>query len=52
MSTWQSMMRISDAQIKEIETNPNLLDVFLYTTGKRNLMEQLFDLQEHGAVIQ
>ncbi|MCL2745356.1 MAG: YfbM family protein [Planctomycetaceae bacterium] len=48
MSTWQSMMRISDAQIKEIEANPDLLDVFLYTTGKRSMMEQLAEMQGYG----
>ena len=48
MSTWQSMMRISDAQIEEIKANPNLLDVFLYTAGMRNRMEQLANIQDQG----
>jgi hypothetical protein len=48
MSTWQSMMRISDAQIEEIKTNSSLLDVFLYTTGKRTREERLADIQERG----
>ena len=51
MSTWQSMVRISDAQIKEIEANPNLLDTFLYTQGMRNSTEQLADLQEQGYAV-
>ena len=41
-------MRISDAQIKEIAANPRLLDVFLYMTGKRNMLERLADIQERG----
>ena len=48
MSTYQSMMRISDAQIREIETNLDLFNAFLYTTGKRSRMEQLADIQERG----
>jgi hypothetical protein len=42
------MMRISDAQIKEIKTDSSLLDVFLYTTGKRTMMERLADMQGNG----
>lgn len=41
-------MRISNAQIEEIKTNPNLLDVFLYTAGMRNRMEQLANIQDQG----
>jgi len=42
------MIRISDAQIKEIEANPNLLDTFLYTAGMRTREEQLADVLDQG----
>ncbi len=48
MSIWQTMMRISEAQIAEIQASPKLLDAFLYMAGMRSSSEYVADIQEQG----